>query len=190
MSINNNYDLHQFLWSNLHDNYFNISSNKGLYWIWGNTISTLLIDFYKLMKEGEKFSFKKLINICNQNNESINYSVYGKKLHLLLHEYNEYNFEYIRSKLLAHQDLNVTEQRAEIFKINYFVKEVNDFFKMICSELKYTPYKIESEISKSLQEIFDRLDEFDKVSAYLIAKQLKGEKNLNFEIMKKELEEL
>lgn len=189
-SINNNFDLHNYLWIDLHDNSFNINTNNGLFWIWNNTLSSLLIDFYKLMKENEKFSFKKLINICSQNRESINYSEINTKLDSLSKKYDYNNFELIRSKILAHQDLNVPEQKSKILKINNFIEEINEFFIFLCSELNYQPTTTNSDISKHLQKIFDRLDECDKISSYLIAKQLKGDKILDFELMKQELKQL
>ena len=190
ISIKINSELHNFLWIELHRNPFNIYNNNGLYWIWSSTMSTLLIDFYKLMKTNEKFSFKKLINICIENKEPINCSELNKRLDSLNLKYDENNFELIRSKILAHQDINVTEQRTDLLKLKEFIDEIIEFYDFFCFELKYISQNSKLNVLEDLKLIFDRLDECDKISSYLITKQLQGKKSLDFELMEKEIGEL
>jgi hypothetical protein len=117
-----NQQLIEFLSFNLHTRTFNLSNNAGLMWIWTSLMSNQLIDFYKIIWKDEKFSFDKILNVSKNLKTKINYALLEKNTQHLKNDYDSTNFEAVRSKYLAHQDLQPPEMRTDLATLKSLLK--------------------------------------------------------------------
>jgi len=93
-----------------------------------------IIDFYKLIGKNEKFSFTKIINISRGLKLDINYEIVEDKTTELKYEYDKTNFETVRSKYLAHQDLKVPEIKTDLTSIESFTKKAIKLYHLFFEE--------------------------------------------------------
>lgn len=182
--LHHNNGLMQFMSFGLHKEPFNLQSNLGLYWIWGNIMGIQILDFYKTIGKHEKFSFVKLINVAKENKIKVDYELIEKMTNQLIVSYEETEFETVRSKYLAHQDLKVPEIKTNLLSIDKFTKEIDNLFSTYSKEFKYDRNEISKNVVESFGEIFNTIDEYDRLKGYLIAAQIKGEETVNISNLK------
>ena len=122
--LHHNLGLMEYISYNLHDNRFNLFNNSGLYWIWGQTMGNQIIDLYKVVTKNEKFSFAKIINVARDLKCDVDFDMLERETKNLKEEYDSTNFEKIRSKYLAHQDLGVPELGANLRAIRALTEKI------------------------------------------------------------------
>lgn len=143
----------------------------------------LIIDFYKLVKRDEKYSFPKIINIARGLKSRIEYDKLDDATTKLIDHYDQADYELVRSKYIAHQDINVPEVKTDLGSMSDFTNEAIGLFQLLLSELNVKPTEFESEILDSFKDIFDTIDEYEKVKAFLMVSEMQG----NMQIDIKEL---
>jgi len=183
--LHHNNNLMQFMSFNLHKKPFNLFNNFGLYWIWSNIMGIQIINFYKTIGKHEKFSFIKLINVAKENKVIVNYDLIARKTNQLVDNYEKTNFETVRSKYLAHQDLNIPEIKTDILTIDKFTQEVDSLFSLFCIEFNFKRNGISRDVIESFNEIFSAIDEYEKIKTYLLVTQLEGKTNVEISTLKK-----
>ncbi|MCH4828628.1 MULTISPECIES: hypothetical protein [Flavobacterium] len=180
-SLNNNIQLLEYISYNLHRETFSLNNNLGLIWIWQNLMAIQIIDFYKVIVANEKFSFSKIFNVSNGLKEAIDFDSLNSMIADLNSDYDNHKFEVVRSKYLAHQDLNVAEIKTDIVTIRHFTDKIISTFLFLTKELNWKHSDLNNNVQNSFKEIFERIDEYEKVSAYLMAAEIKGEKTIEIE---------
>lgn len=148
-------------------------------------MSIQLIDFYKVIKDDEKYSFQKCLNIIKNNGAKIDFATLEKTLTSLKKTYESNKYETVRSKYLAHQDLNVPEIYTDIFKMSNFSKRIINIFKKISKAIGYNVTVFSEEPLSSFQKIFDTIDEYERVKAFLMVKEIKGFKSVTIKALAK-----
>jgi hypothetical protein len=173
--LHHNLGLMKYTSYALHKEPFNLFNNLGLYWIWGLTIGDQIIDFYKVIAKDEKFSFAKIINISRDLKCGINYELVEKKIKGLKDEYDKDDFETVRSKYLAHQDLRVPEIKTDLLTISSLTENIIKLFNTFSKEFKGKRSNFSNDVVNSFKEIFDIINEYEKVKAFLMVAQIKGQ---------------
>ena len=174
--VYHNQELLEYIRKNLHRETFNLSNNKGLLWIWINTMAIQIIDFYKLINKHEKFSFIKIINVAKNLKLEADYEQVEKHTQSIISFYEEQEYEAVRSKYLAHQDLNVPEMKTDLENMNKFSEKAIELFELFSTEFKYTITNFDEEVESSFREIFETIDEYEKVKALFLARLIQKEK--------------
>jgi hypothetical protein len=164
---------------------FNLSSNNGLYWIWINIMGIQMLDFYKVLRKQEKFSFYKLINLAKEYKVEMNYDELEKRTSSLIEKYNKTNFESIRSKYLAHQDLDKPNLRANLRTVGKMTHEVKTLYSFFCKEFEYNQTEYSNVQLDSFKEIFETIEEHMKVKELLISEHLEGATNIKISKLQK-----
>lgn len=172
--LHHNSELMEYMSFNLHHKPFSLSNNLGLHWIWGQTMGNQILDFYKVMHKEEKFSFTKIINVARGLKCEVNYELLEKKTKALRDEYDKTNFERVRSKYLAHQDLSLTEERTDLITIDSLTEKIIDLFHTFSKEFKGRKVKFPNTIVNSFKKVFDEIDEYERVKAFLWVEEIKG----------------
>lgn len=170
--------LLEYLSFELHDEPFNTYNNIGLAWIWRSLLMNQIIDFYKVITDKEKYSFIKIMNLSKAEEISANYEEAERKLSDIKGMYDEHEFETIRSKYLAHQDLNVPKVQTDLFVVKKINEKIIELFNYLIAEYKKEKIEFTTDILDSFREIFSTIDEYEKVKAFLIAEQIKGNKSV------------
>jgi hypothetical protein len=173
-SLHHNAELMQYMSFGLHKEPFNLHNNIGLYWIWVQTIGIQITTFYKVMVKEEKFSFTKIINVAKELKCDVNFDLLEKKTKTLKAEYDKTNFETVRSKYIAHQDLRVPETRTDLITITSITEKTIELFLLFSKEFKGRKVKLSNHIVDSLDKIFETIDEYEWVKAFFIAELIKG----------------
>ena len=173
-NLHHNVELMKYMSFNLHKEPFNLFNNIGLYWIWGQTISNQILDFYKVMGKDEKYSFAKIINVAKGLESEVNYDLLEKETNTLKAQYDKTDFEKVRSKYIAHQDLRVPEIKADLLTTLSLTEKVIEVFLLFSKEFKGRKVNLSDHVVKSFHEIFRTIDEYEWVKAVLIAEQIKG----------------
>jgi len=173
-----NLELMKYMSYNLHKDRFNLFNNLGLYWIWGLIMADQIIDFYKIIHKNEKFSFTKIINISKSFKCDINYELVEDKKTELKDEYDKTDFETVRSKYIAHQDLNMPEIKTDLTSISLFTEKAIELYHLFFEEFKKEKTNFSNDVINSFKEIFDEIDEYDKVKAFLMAAEIEGKDSI------------
>jgi hypothetical protein len=173
-SLHHNAKLMQYMSFGLHKEPFNLFNNIGLHWIWGQTMGNQIMTFYKVMVKDEKFSFTKIINVAKELKCDVNFELLEKKTKALKAEYDKTNFETVRSKYIAHQDLGVPETRTDLLTIISFTEKTIELFLLFSKEFKGRKVKLSNHIVDSLDKVFETIDEYEWVKAFFIAELIKG----------------
>ncbi|MFD1316447.1 hypothetical protein [Namhaeicola litoreus] len=176
--IHHNLELMSFINYNLHREPFNLGNNLGLFWIWTSLMASQILEFYKLTNKKEKFSFTKTINIAKENKCKADFVNLETKTKELVEIYDKSDYEAVRSKYLAHQDLNVPEIGTELKGIADFSKKSVELFTLFCNEFKREQTEFNPEITESFSQIFKTIDEYEKVKALLIARLIQGNETI------------
>lgn len=187
--LHHNLGLMKYISYNLHDTQFNLFNNSGLYWIWGQTMGNQIIDFYKIVIKDEKFSFAKIINVAKDLKCDVDYGLLEKKTKALKDEYDKTNFETVRSKYLAHQDLRIPELKTGLRAISSLTEKIIDLFLIFSKEFKGRKVKLSNNVVNSFGEIFNMIDEYGSVGALLIAEQIKGNDVVKISTLRKTVDE-
>ena len=164
----------QYMSFGLHKEPFNLFNNLGLHWIWGQTMSNQIMTFYKVMVKDEKYSFVKIINIAKDNKCDVDFNLLEKETTALKVEYDKTNFETLRSKYIAHQDLKIPEAKADLLTIISLTEKIIDLFLLFSKEFKGRKVKFSNHIVDSLDKVFETIDEYEWLKAFFIAEFLKG----------------
>lgn len=185
--VKNNQELLVYISIKLHLEPVNLFNNMGLMWVWKSIMSIQLIDYYKLIKDDEKFSFQKCINVIKNNKVKIDFISLEKKLDVLKKKYDSYNYEHVRSKYIAHQDLNGNEIYTDIIEMQKFSRLIINFFKNLSKEVGYKQISFSKEPLISFQKIFDKIHEYEKLKSVLIINEMKGVKSVSIKELNKVL---
>lgn len=169
-----NNEITNYLSFNPHDQCFGVRNNLGLAWIWKQFIGLQVIGLYKLFKEGEKHSFSKLLNILKANRVGNVDQVLFDAQAALKSDYDAGPYEAIRSKYLAHQDLNAPEMRLHLMEMNKLISGLLQWFNDLKTSLGLKPVADATEITSSFAEVFSCIDEYDEVKGFLLANLLQG----------------
>jgi len=178
-SIHHNIDLLEFMTYKLHRERFNLFNNLGLYYIWGSLMGEVLLDFYKVSNKREKHSFQKILNFSEELKFKIEFEKIQEKIDQLTEFYEKTDFETVRSKYLAHQDLSVPEILIELPSFKKFRQIVFELFDLITGQFRRKNVEINNNVKKSFSEIFNAIDEYDEISSFLLVNTIKGEKTVN-----------
>jgi hypothetical protein len=176
--IYHNLEMMNYINYNLHNEPFNLGNNLGLYWIWTSLMASQILEFYKLTNKKEKFSFIKIINIAKEHRSKADFDLLETKTKELVEVYDKSDYENVRSKYLAHQDLNVPEIGTDLKGISDFSKKAIGLFKSFSSEFKREQTEFNIEITNSFNEIFKTIVEYEKVKALLTARLIQGKKEV------------
>jgi hypothetical protein len=172
--LHHNAKLMQYMSFGLHKEPFNLFNNPGLYWIWGQTMGNQIMTFYKVMVKDEKFSFMKIINVAKDLKCDVDFELLEREMNALKAEYDKTNFKTVRSKYIAHQDLKVPEARADLLAIVSLTEKIIEVFFLFSKELKARKVKLSNRIIDSLDKVFETIDEYEWLKAFLIAEMIKG----------------
>jgi hypothetical protein len=177
LTVNN--EILKFLSFNLHKESFNVQNNLGLAWIWKQFLGLQVIALYKLFKEGEKHSFSKLLNILKVNGACNLDQAFLDPLVNLQSDYANKPYEAIRSKYLAHQDLNVPEMGVNLLEMDQLISKIFQWFNELKGRLGLAPLAETKSIHASLAEVFSCIDEYDEIKDFLLSKLLNGVKTVS-----------
>lgn len=173
--LHQNLKLMEYISYGLHQKTFNLYNNLGLFWIWHLIMGNQIIDFYKVIAMNEKFSFSKIVNISRDLKCEINFKLVEKKIEELKDMYDKTDFETVRSKYLAHQDLRVPEIKTDLITIKSFTENIIELFRIFSEAFKRKMTIFSNDIVNSFKEIFDTVDEYEKVKAFLMFAEMKGQ---------------
>jgi hypothetical protein len=177
-SIHHNIDLLEFMAYNLHKERFNLFNNLGLNYIWGSLMGEVLLDFYKVSNRREKHSFQKILNFSKELKFKIEYEKIQEKIDLLTKFYGKSDFETVRSKYLAHQDLGVSEIKTDLPSLKKFKAIIFELFDLITGQFGRKNVDFHNDVKSSFSEIFNAIDEYDEISGFLLANAIKGAKTV------------
>jgi len=161
-----NIKLLEYMSFDLHQKQFNLYNNMGLLWIWKSILESQIINFYKLNIVSEKFSFKKVLNLLRVNEQDVDYENLEMMIQDLKDDFDKYQFALIRSKYLAHQDICDGEVRTDLLIIRMHTDKTIILFKTMISEIQKEHKEFSDDILNSFKEIFEKMNESEKVSAY------------------------
>jgi hypothetical protein len=137
-------------------------------------MGTQILDLYKVIGKNEKFSFIKIINLARNKKVEVDFDELEKRTDKLIKNYNKTNLESVRSKYLAHQDLNKPNLRANLRIISSLTQEVKGLCSYFCKEFDCGQPEYSNVLLDSFKEIFKTVEEYEKVKALLIAEDLDG----------------
>lgn len=177
-SIHHNIDLLEYMNYNLHRERFNLFDNLGLKHIWGSLMGEVLLDFYKVSNRREKHSFQKILNFSEELKFKIEFKKIQEKIDHLTEFYEKTDFETVRSKYLAHQDLSVPEILIEFPSFKKFREIVIKLFDLITGQFGRKNEEFHNDVKNSFSEIFSTIDEYDEISSFLLANAIKKEKTV------------
>ncbi len=172
--LHQNLGLVEYITYGLHREPFNLSNNFGLYWTCGRIVDYLIIDFYKVIAPAERFSFAKITNISRDLRIKVNYALIEEKTKKLRTKYDGTDFETVRSKYLAHQDLRVPQMRGDIRTIRSLTEDILKLFKTFSKEFGSKRPKFSNEVADSFGEIFTTIDEYERVKGFLLWAKIEG----------------
>lgn len=166
-NVHENMEVLEFLIVNLFPEKFNAQNNKFLMWLWRTTTSQQIIAFYHIMHKEQKHSFQKILNLLIQQKIKINYNELNRMLNELNEEYSLSQFETVRSKYLAHKDINVEQIKTEMQSVRKFTESLIEVQRFLLSELKLPLQIFNNEVKLSLWEIFGEINEYGNLLSYL-----------------------
>jgi len=184
-SLHHNNGLLKFMSFNLHKEPFNLFNNHGLYWIWVNIMGTQLLDFYKTIGKNEKYSFVKLTNVAREKKIKVDYESLESMTNHLIDSYEKTDFETVRSKYLAHQDVNVPEIKTDLISLDKFTQILDGCFTIFSKEFGIERAIVSNDIVDSFSLIFSTIDEYEKIKGYLVAVQIQGNTTVEISHLKK-----
>lgn len=188
-NIYQNKKIAEYLLYNIHNDEFNLNNNLGLYWILKSIIESSILDFYKLLTVQEKYSFQKIINLSKSENIQANYSILEKKNEELNQMYNSLDYDYIRSKWIAHQDLSLENKSLEYKTFFCFSNNIINFFKLLSEELGYLETRFNTQVFYSFKQIFETINKYDNLKALFLFKKLHGNNTIDLDEVKKIISE-
>lgn len=142
-----------------------------------NSIESQILEFYKLLKTEEKFSFQKILNIAKNSKLKINYSILENKIKELNNHYVKSEFETIRSKYIAHQDLNTLSLNTDQISLSKFNLELENLFSLFC-KIFNKEISSKTDICKSVDKIFNKIRSLEEINALCFATELKKGKSV------------
>jgi len=177
-SIYHNIQLLEFMSKNLHNERFNLFNNLGLHYIWSSLMGEVILDFYKLSNKNEKHSFQKILNVSKEQKCKIQFTLIQSEIDELFEQYAASDFDTVRSKYLAHQDIKVPEIKTGLDSLIKFKDKAFHIFQTLTQEFKRENVDFNSDVKNSFSEIFNAIDEYDEISSFLLAKAIKGEETV------------
>ncbi len=173
-----NLELMEYISFNLHKQSFNLFNNIGLHWVWRSLMANQILDFYKVIGKHEKYSFTKIINVANNSKFDIDFKSLQEQTEALNDKYDKTDFATVRSKYLAHQDIKVPEIKTDLTSLRSFTDETISLLNHFFDEFKKEKSEFSKDVISSFSEIFETIDEYEKVKAVLFTTQLKGNKSV------------
>jgi hypothetical protein len=162
-------DLIEFLSYDLHDTPSPIDSNEGLYFIWRSIMSLQILTLSKLIKDDGAFSIKKLINIGGAKIKGFDKAGLLEDFSYLLSEYNRHKLGTVRDQFLAHLDISSDEIKTDIHMLCVTKNLTTSLFNRIAAGSGQGEYLHDDKCVTAIKEVFDELDEYDKVKAVIMA---------------------
>ena len=172
--LHHNAELMKYLSYGLHKEPFNLDNNLGLRWIWRQELDNQVLSFYKVMVNNEKFSFAKIINVAKELKCKANYKLLEHETNTLKAEYDKTDFETVRSKYIAHQDLRAPVISADLLTIITLTDKTIELFLLFSKEFKGRKVDLSNNVVDSLNKIFETIDEYEWVKGFFIAELIKG----------------
>lgn len=184
--INDN--LIEYLNFLLHTKHSSFNDNKGLLWIQRNIMAIQIINLYKIFKESEKHSFKKIINIAKKDKEVANFEDLEDAINKAVNVYETSDFEKVRSKYLAHQDL--FDETLMTYSKTYrnLLNQIKTIFPLLCNSFGYLQYDNKETFIEDLSEILDKAESFIKIKSYIIGMQCGSDKTIETSKLQKYIE--
>jgi hypothetical protein len=176
-----NIKMLEYISFDLHNETFSLNNNIGLLWVWKSLLESQILEFYKLNIPTEKYSFQKIHNLLSESKAKIDYKQLLKLIKNLKQDFDKNQFDIIRSKYLAHLDIGAPEAKTDLVVVREFTYKAINIFLFIFSEIKRQATEFSNDVLNSFKEIFKRIDEYEKVSAYLMVAELNGEKTIEIE---------
>lgn len=170
--------LTHFTWKEFRHLHENIAIN----FIHHIFIESLIIDFSKLCKKNESYSFQKLINICKAKDIKLNYDTIDTELNKLYKFFEENQIPDIRDQHIAHQDINAPVLKATSSTIKILILDINYLFELITTELgkEQKPF---IDMNESLSEIFDEIRRIDEIKGQCEFAKFKGHNQIDISII-------
>jgi hypothetical protein len=172
-------DLIEFLSYNLHGSPSPIEQNDGLYFIWRSIMSLQILTLSKLIKDDGAFSIKKLINIGSAKIKGFDKAGFLEDFEYLLGEYKKHKLGTIRDQFLAHLDITAEEIKTDIHMLCVTKNLSTSLFNRISLAVGQDAYVHDDKCVTSLKDVFDELDEYDKVKAVIMGAQIQQKKNID-----------
>lgn len=176
-----NIKILEYISYDLHKETFSLNNNIGLLWVWISILESQILEFYKLNIPSEKFSFQKIYNLLRESDAKIDYVQLDNLIKKLKHDFDKNQFDIIRSKYLAHLDIGAPDAKTDLVVVREFTNKAINLFLFIFSEIERKNREFSNDVLNSFKEIFIRLDEYEKVSAYLMVAKIKGVKTIEID---------
>lgn len=174
--LHHNLGTINYLTFDLHNEPFSASNNVALSWICRSLLTDILVDFYKLLKPNEKYSFEKILNVAQNNGVGLDYPALRAQVATTKDDYAATPFEQVRSRYIAHQDINVPVLETDLWDVIAFNKKVVDLFFTINQAFGREITDFSEDVVQACKEIFNTIDEYERVKAHLIVEQIEGKK--------------
>lgn len=176
-SLKESSDLCSYLIYVFHNEFNVFERNYSITYLIRTLIDHQIIAFYKLMKSSEKHSFRKLLNIVSTSKGIGKYSKLENDLAKLDIFFTDSNFEKIRSRFLAHLDLNLTSEKADYISILSFSTKCIKYHSQLCKEFDFKKRRSKN-IIKSFDEILNELRRLESAKAYCYVNFIKKKRTV------------
>lgn len=176
-SLKESSDLCSYLIYVFHKEFNVFENNYAISFIIRTLIEQQIMGYYKLMKSSEKHSFQKLINIANTSIGKPKITSLQNELSKLDITYSNSSFEKIRSKFLAHLDINLTSEKSDLISIITFSSNCIDYYNLLCKEFGYKKSRRKN-IINSFDEILNNLRQLESVKAHCYVNFIKKKRTV------------
>lgn len=177
--VNTYQDMIEFLSYDLHKSPSPIDQNEGLFFIWHSLMALQILTLSKLIKDDGAFSLKKLINLGGARVKGFDKSALLEEFGHIHGEYVNNQLDSVRDQFIAHLDLSAEEIKTDIHMLCILKNMVTGLYDRISLASGGEKYSHDDRCVKGIREVFDELDEYDKMKALLIAAQIQGRESVN-----------
>jgi hypothetical protein len=109
----------------------------------------------------------------------VDFGILEKKTKALKDAYDKTNFETVRSKYIAHQDLGIPETRTDLQIMVSLTDKTIELFFLFSKEFKGRKVKLSNHIVDAFDKVFETIDEYEWLKAFLIAEMIKRKDSVN-----------
>lgn len=177
--VNTYQDLLEFLSYDLHDSSSTIQQNEGLFFIWHSLMAMQILTLSKLIKDDGAFSLKKLINMSGAKVKNFDKPGLLEEFDYIHDEYVKNKLNVVRDQFIAHLDISSEEIKTDIHMLCVAKNQVTSLYDRISLALGAEEYDHDDRCVDGIKEVFDELDEYEKVKAVIIAAEVKGRKQID-----------
>lgn len=172
--INENMSVIDFLIINLHSEKFNYANNNFIKWLWKTTVSQQIISLYHVIHDKEYHSFQKILNLSKEAKIMIDYEKLGLMIAEIKELYFKYELESVRSKFIAHKDINPKIIETDMKSVKFFTYKLINIYQNISEELNYSHSIPVSNVVLSMFEIFGHINQYENLLKYIKFEKSKG----------------